>query len=401
MVLDISFLVGAIGGTFFISPMYGDFPDVAGEVYGVFSFEPETLVLVLDGSKDYNYTNLQETLNGTDGVQSISVREVSITTSNFTEAFADRIQYSLYNINSSYKNCTIDAKNGIINLTLEDGADPYGAVQSMAQYLSLVSDTSPASTSVIVEVNVTPNSVQSVESKLSDLGVGVTGSEGPVSDFVKYCKDNALSFNELVVVTGVIGIVVGLIGIFVDNILRFKRKTGKKMAETYKGISEKRKSNNDNDADDDLGITTNSIKSENKKVDENKPIIIKDIDEKSIGAKKEDKTINFVDKDNESEDINKTADGLSKLIDKPVNNENSLKEHPKDNSLENKSITKSDNIKEAPVIKLDDEEFSNDNSKDSLKLYDINNEDSNEGSKNISNNDKDFLYPKPSKKSKK
>ncbi|WP_042703886.1 hypothetical protein [Methanobrevibacter arboriphilus] len=82
-VLAIGFIVGLVGGTFFISPIYQEMPYVVGSVYETIGDNNETITAELSPSIDEN--SLITELKQKEGVISVSNKGIVLKTDPFPE----------------------------------------------------------------------------------------------------------------------------------------------------------------------------------------------------------------------------------------------------------------------------------------------------------------------------
>lgn len=229
LVLVVAFLIGAIGGAFFLEPIYEELPAVASLVEKNLPGNEETLYLDLSSSTNIN--ELKENLSATEGF--ISFKETSITISlwKFNEREMKYFNSVIGNINSHYKSYNV-SESGKIEIELEDNYSALDAIKSFSDWYKLVYGDTLSYAQIHAELVVSSSSLDTFEQNLLEKGIVASNKSGPVQDRVDTTNASMIPNTHFVLITGAVGVVVALIGIYFDSFgvfsRRFKKFMGKK-----------------------------------------------------------------------------------------------------------------------------------------------------------------------------
>lgn len=217
-VILIGFLVGAVGGAFFITPVYEDLPQIARSFYQMTSDSPETIMV--DVSTNINVTQFIKNVEAMEGVYKVDSSGIIIKTDNFTDRrkklIEDRISIVDPNI-ESYKVYT----NGTIILNVKEGYNPVKTIKTLEEWLMYTGEINTRYNVVHVSIKAQPSQVDNLIKKISQEDVVVTGVEGPVEDQVRYLEKVMPGTFNVILFCGFLGVITGLVGIFIDNILSY------------------------------------------------------------------------------------------------------------------------------------------------------------------------------------
>ena len=135
LVLLVSFLIGSIGGAFFLEPIYNEIPSAMGLVEKNMPNNEETLYLDLSSSIDID--ELQKNLSSMEGFKSFKETSVSIPMWSFNEREYEYFNFVLSNIDSHYTDYNITS-SGRIDITFEDNYTAAQALKSFSDWYKLV-----------------------------------------------------------------------------------------------------------------------------------------------------------------------------------------------------------------------------------------------------------------------
>ena len=126
LVLVVAFLIGAIGGAFFLEPLYEEFPSVVGELEKNVPGNEETLYLDLSSATDVG--ELEQNLSKIEGFKSFNETGITFFLWSFNDRELSYFNSVIGNIDSHYVNYTVEP-SGRINITLEPGYTSSSALQ--------------------------------------------------------------------------------------------------------------------------------------------------------------------------------------------------------------------------------------------------------------------------------
>lgn len=231
LVLVVAFLIGAIGGAFFLEPIYEELPSVVSMVEQNVPGNEETLYL--DLSSSINMNELRQNLSNTEGFISFEETSITIPLWKFNDRELEYFNYVLGNIDSHYKHYNV-TKDGKIQIELEDNYTSYDALKSFSDWYRLVYGGSLSYAQVHAVLVVSSSSVDTFQQTLLDHGVVPSKMEGPVQNTYNNTNSTLLPGYQFVAVTGAVGVIVALFGIYFDSFGVFTRRFRKFMREKRK-----------------------------------------------------------------------------------------------------------------------------------------------------------------------
>ncbi|OWT32503.1 hypothetical protein BGI41_07335 [Methanobrevibacter sp. 87.7] len=333
-ILAIGFILGAIGGVFFISPVYDEFPALIGTVDAMITGQDEYINVDVGSQADNNITDMENNIKKVPGVKGVTTSGIMIMTSNFSSNYSDYIKDSImHNINQSshVKDVKINSEQGIINVTVKNDTDPIAMKDDLEEFLSESYALYALSTTFRLQAHVNVNDVDTVEENMKEAGIPFSTVEGPVETFVEKSKNTMPPLWAAYIISGIIGIIFAILGMFVDKIYygwkntvrsRKSAKSSKTDIDSYAKFTKgfdvnkyKKKEDNIKDSDDKDSDDDKESKSDDKnsEIVENGNIhIVEDIpkeieDKKSkinnLKEDKEKKVINELKKESKVEDV--------------------------------------------------------------------------------------------------
>lgn len=223
LVLAVGFFIGAIGGAFFLDPIYDELPAVASAVEKNLPNNEETLYLDLSSSIDTN--QLRDELSSMEGFKSFDETSISIPMWSFNEREHDYFESIVGNIDSHYEKYNVTSN--AINIELADNYTASQALKSFSDWYKLVYDDTISYAQIKAVLVVDSSKLDDFEQALLDKGVVASSIEGPIQDTVNNTNATMLSNLEFTLVCGVVGVIVAIIGIYMDSVVpayrRFKK----------------------------------------------------------------------------------------------------------------------------------------------------------------------------------
>ena len=225
LVLAVAFLIGAIGGAFFLQPIYEELPDVASVVEQNMPNNEETLYLDLSSSVDVDA--LRNDVSSMEGFKSFDEKSISIPMWTFNEMERDYFEEIVGNIDSNYKNYTVTSDKIIIELA--DNYTSSEALKTFSDWYKLVYGETLSYAQIHAVLVVDSSKIDSFEQALLQKGIVASSIEGPVQSSVNATNSSMLSNLEFTLVCGAVGVVVALVGIYMDTIVPAYRRFRKSM----------------------------------------------------------------------------------------------------------------------------------------------------------------------------
>jgi len=215
-VLSLGFIVGLVGGTFFIVPLYDDMPDMARAVFTFSSGSPEVITVNMSTINDVNaFVEDAKKLNGVKDVQCnrITIKTMPFNIDNWKGSMEKRLPI----VDADVKQAQVPANDTII-LYLNENSNLTRLVNSVTEWLDLVGGIVVVSHQAEVLMTVEPSQVDDVSAQLPQDKVVIVNVTGPVEDQITAFKKNLPDRTTIIIMCGFIGMIVGAIGLFIDSI---------------------------------------------------------------------------------------------------------------------------------------------------------------------------------------
>ena len=217
-ILIIGFILGGLGGYFFIEPIYEESPYIEATIYGLFTTENEHINLILPTSS--NVSEISNQILNQEGVDSISTNGFDLKTNSYTNSQQKTIESHLNSMKEvkSYK-----LNNDIISVNLAEDSQSTATLGSLVSWLSK-NGVSSEFAFIHLQVNVKSSSVKDIKNYLEDKDYTVNSVEGPVQNLINNTSDSLVNEWIIVIITGLIGVVVSIAGIYADSIMSIFRR---------------------------------------------------------------------------------------------------------------------------------------------------------------------------------
>ena len=226
LVILVAFLIGSIGGAFFLEPIYKEVPGVLNTVERSMPNNEETLYLDLSSSNDLN--ELENALSNTKGFKSYSEDSISITLWSFNDAELSYFKDIVRNLDENYKNYTVDP-SGKITIEIPDNYSAIKALKSFSDWYKLVYGDSLSYAQVHSKLVIDASHLDDFKKVLLERGIVASKMEGPIQDSLNSTNASMVSDTTFVLITGGIGVVVAIMGIYFDSIVVYYRRLRKFM----------------------------------------------------------------------------------------------------------------------------------------------------------------------------
>ena len=229
LILVVAFLIGSIGGAFFLDPIYDELPSVVTIIEKNMPNNEETLYLDLSSSTDMN--DLRNNLSGTPGFKSFKEDYILIPLWSFNDQEMEYYNSIVGNIDPNYESFTVN-QSGTINITLKDNYSANEAIKSFADWYKAVYGGTLSYAQIHAVLVIDSTSLDTFEQNLLARGIVASQIEGDIQNSIDSANATMLSNVEVTLISGVIGVVVAVIGIYIDSVVpafrRFKKFTREK-----------------------------------------------------------------------------------------------------------------------------------------------------------------------------
>ncbi len=225
-IILIGFVLGAIGGYFFIDPIYDESPYVIGNIQGLFSMDSEVINLNIPSTS--NISDITNKINNLTGVNSVTTNGFELKTGfikNTTKIYVEDYLRSDPEIES------FKVTNNSVSVDLKNDASSTTTLGSLVNWLSNKAGVGSEFAFVHIQVHVDANEVTEVRDYLKDNDYNIISIEGPVQSTIHYLYDHLLPTYAIMIITGLIGVGVAIAGIFVEPLTKFTRRFKKNRIE--------------------------------------------------------------------------------------------------------------------------------------------------------------------------
>lgn len=236
-VILLGLIVGLAAGAFLLTPIMDDIPDFTRTI--VEESVDGTDVIELDLSTNGNLTQIIENISSISGVEKVDYNGIRI---KIDEEFDSDTEKRLLTqaLNNSNENITdiIEEENNTFLVVIGEGGDPQGVLNSIYTTFSYETYTHLRYTSMSANATVQANNVTKILNKISENDVVVLNVTGPTETQIAFLNKFMPSGINIVLFSGLLGIIVAAAGFFVDSLItfvnNFRKKRKKKPSEQEK-----------------------------------------------------------------------------------------------------------------------------------------------------------------------
>jgi hypothetical protein len=226
-VILLGFTVGAVGGAFFIAPVFDDIPVIANSI--ITSTSHGTDMVDINVSTDVNISDFIQNTKQIDGVQSVQSNGITIKTvplsSDAQSFFMTRIPEQDTNVTSVEM-----PANDTILLVIKNNTDPQDTINNLQTWMMYVSGISISYSMVNVTMAVQSSKLNEVMAQLPQGDIVITSVTGPSVDNVQKITSIMPNKSNIVIFCGLLGMITGLSGMFIDSILGVLQRIRKKLS---------------------------------------------------------------------------------------------------------------------------------------------------------------------------
>jgi hypothetical protein len=230
-VILLGFTVGAVGGAFFIAPVFDEIPAMAGSVFRATS--TGTDVIDINASTNINITNFVQDTKKIDGVQSVRSNGITLKTDPMSDAwkntFINRIPYQ----NSNVTSVQIPSNDTMI-LEVKNDTDPQDVINSLQTWMMFVSGLNIKYSIVHVTLVVQSSKLDQVIAQLPQADIVIDNVSGTTEQKIQDVNYMMPNKSNIIFFCGLIGMITGLAGMFIDTILSIAERIRDRITEIRK-----------------------------------------------------------------------------------------------------------------------------------------------------------------------
>ena len=214
-VLAIGFIVGIVGGAFFITPVYQELPYAVGSFNEAISGENEIMNIEVSPIVDLN--KLLTTLNNTEGVILVENKGVVITTDPFSDSRKSIIEEKIPVVDKNFKNFSVD-KRGLITINFTADHNPNAGIRTLADWLMFTGGINTRYSLYHIQITANPSKSNEIIDYLHSENIVVTSVKGPIENSIESTKSVMLDNNLSILLSGFFGLFIAFISIYIDEI---------------------------------------------------------------------------------------------------------------------------------------------------------------------------------------
>jgi len=220
-VILLGFTVGAVGGAFFIAPVFDDIPAMADSLFRATS--TGTDVVGINASTNINTKKI-------DGVQSVQSNGITIKTDPMSDAWQSTFISRIPEQNSNVTSVTIPSNDTMV-LEVKNGSDPQDIINGLQTWMMFVSGINIKYSIVNITLNVQSSKLNQVMSQLPQGEIVITDVSGPTEKNIQSISNMMPAKSNIILFCGLLGMVTGLAGMFIDSILNIFERVRKMISQ--------------------------------------------------------------------------------------------------------------------------------------------------------------------------
>lgn len=236
-VILLGLIVGLAAGAFLLTPIMEDIPDFTRTI--VEESVDGTDVIELDLSTNGNLTQIIENISSIGGVEKVDYKGITIKIDEQFDSDTEKrlITQAINNSNKDISN-VIEEDEDTFLVEIAEGGDPQEVLNSIYNTFSHETYTHLRYTAMNANATVQANNVTKILNKISENDVVVLNVTGPTETQNAFFSQFMPSGTNVILASGILGIIVAAAGFFVDSLItfinNFRKKRKKKPSEQEK-----------------------------------------------------------------------------------------------------------------------------------------------------------------------
>lgn len=236
-VILLGLIVGLAAGAFLLTPIMEDIPDFTRTI--VEESVDGTDVIELDLSTNGNLTQIIENISSIGGVEKVDYNGITIKIDEQFDSDTEKrlITQAINNSNKDISN-VIEEDEDTFLVEIAEGGDPQEVLNSIYNTFSHETYTHLRYTAMNANATVQANNVTKILNKISENDVVVLNVTGPTETQNAFFSQFMPSGTNVILASGILGIIVAAAGFFVDSLItfinNFRKKRKKKPSEQEK-----------------------------------------------------------------------------------------------------------------------------------------------------------------------
>lgn len=236
-VIVLGLIVGLAAGAFLLTPIMDDMPDFTRTI--VEESVDGTDVIELDLSTNGNLTQIIQNISSINGVERVDYKGITIKIDEDFDSNTEKrlITQAINNSNQNISN-VIERDDKTFLVEIKEGGDPQGVLNSIYNTFDRETYTHLRYTAMNANATVQANNVTKILNAISENEVVVLNVTGPTETQNAFLSQFMPSGTNVILASGILGIIVAIAGFFVDSLItfinNFRKKRKKKPTEREK-----------------------------------------------------------------------------------------------------------------------------------------------------------------------
>lgn len=230
-VILLGLIVGLAAGAFLLMPIADDMPDFTRTL--VEESVDGNDIVELDLSTNGNLTQIIQNISSIEGVEKVDYTGITVKIDEDFDSDTEKrlIMQALNNSDSGITN-VLDQGEKTFFIVMADDADPQSVLSSVYKTFSRETYTHLKYTAMQANATVKANDVTHILNQISQNDVVVLNVTGPTETQSAILNQFIPTGNNVILVSGILGVIVAMAGFFVDTLMSFmgnlKKKRNKK-----------------------------------------------------------------------------------------------------------------------------------------------------------------------------
>lgn len=238
-VILLGFIVGAVGGAFLLSPIVDDIPDFSRTIIEENVEGTDEISMGL--STNRNITQTIENISSISGVNNVAYTGIEIRMDEEFDSPSSESRFLsvLQNSNDAIDEVTDMGENNTYFVKIKENGDPQSVLNSIYAVFGSENYIHLRYTSMDANATVDANNVTKIMNAITDNGVIIHNVTGPTEDQVKVVNDIIPNQTDVVIIAAVLGVIVAIVGFFIDSLFSMFKKSKKSKESTREQIKRK------------------------------------------------------------------------------------------------------------------------------------------------------------------
>ncbi len=232
-VILLGLIVGVVGGAFLLSPIVDDIPDFSRTIIEENVEGTDQIDMGL--STNGNLTQIIENISSISGVQNVAYTGITIKIDEPFDTDTDKNSFfTKLNSSSDAINGVEDSGNNTYFIEISENGDPQSVLNSIYSVFGSETSVHLRYTSMDANATVVANNITKIMNTISENGAVIHNVTGPTEDQVNLVNQYIPDETGVVILSAVLGVIVAILGFFIDSIFSIIKRNKKSKKESSK-----------------------------------------------------------------------------------------------------------------------------------------------------------------------